>query len=71
MKYTRSRDGIMRVNLRATIRVTREEMADLSKLAKEEGEESLRQFLYQCLRDGIYAAQSRAEDDAKAMAEEE
>lgn len=65
MKYTRSRDGVRRVNLRGTIRVGKQEVADLTALAKEEGFPSLKKFLDDCLWDGIIAVKARREEDAR------
>lgn len=55
MKYTRSKDGAYRVNLHATMRVTREEVAAIRKVAKRAGHESLKDFLHWCLKQGYWA----------------
>lgn len=58
-----SKDGVRRVNLRATIRVDRDELARLNALAKTAGRK-LHEFLRDSLREGIYAEQVRQEEDA-------
>ena len=54
MKYTRSRDGEYRVNLHATMRVTREEVAEIRKWWKASGCKTLKDFLDYCLRVGYW-----------------
>lgn len=53
MKYLKSRDGIMRVTLRAEMRATAEEVHALRQRAKRRGL-SLKDYLNSCLRDGVY-----------------
>lgn len=55
MKYTLSKDGKMRATVRAAIRVTKEELADMRARAKAD-EVSLKTYLVRCLKDGLFAA---------------
>jgi len=54
MRYTRSKDGIDRVNLRAVIRVDKEEVARIRAMAKKQ-ERSLSQYLTDCVYAGLQA----------------
>ena len=54
MKYTLSQDGKMRATVRAEIRLTAEELAELRARAKAQ-EVALKQYLVRCLKDGMYS----------------
>lgn len=60
--YTKSKDGLMRANHTATVRLTREERAQLAVIAKAEGV-PLSRLLARCLHDGIACAVSAAIQD--------
>lgn len=70
MKYTKSRDGIMRANLHVTLRVTRDDYQWLAKQARHHNMR-IADFLHVCLQEGLTAEQERADDEARAAAEEE
>lgn len=62
MKYTRSNDGQMRVTLRASLRATKEDVAEFRRRAKDEGR-TLSEWLHDMLMDGIHADSARRHDD--------
>lgn len=51
-RYTESQDGVMRITLRAEIRVDRKEHEELAALASHLGI-STRELLDRCLRNGL------------------
>jgi len=66
MKYTKSRDGKLRVNLRATIRIERDDLLRMRALAKREAHDGrLSTFLHDCLYDGFHAVLARLEEDGE------
>lgn len=69
MKYTRSRDSIMRANLIATKRVTADEYQWLRKRAKVR-RQSVKAFLSGCLDEGLANEEERAREDAAVEAGE-
>lgn len=54
MKFTMSHDGKLRANLRATMRVTREELDDIRATAKASSCKTLSDFLNWCLLAGYW-----------------
>ena len=64
MKYTMSKDGELRMDIHATIRVTKDEYAELRKLAKE-AEISPGEMLDLMLENGFYnkVLEMREEDN--------
>lgn len=63
-KYTMSKDGVPRMNLHATIRVTREKAAELRALAKNGQYDSLAQMLRCCLQEGIEVERRSQENES-------
>lgn len=54
MKYTRSKDGVERTTLWTSLRVTREEYAQLKERAGRPGlNQSVHELLYACLQQGL------------------
>lgn len=62
MKYSRSRDGIMRATLHAEARMEADEVATVRKYAAKEGV-SVKEFMSQRLKDGLYGYILHARED--------
>lgn len=62
MKYTMSKDGVLRINLVATIRVEKEERARLSQRAKKQGM-TLTKYLNDCLLCGVRWDDNHEQED--------
>jgi hypothetical protein len=69
MKYTMSKDGIKRTNIWIGLRIDKEEVKRLTKLAEEDGGMVLKDWLADCLRCGMWAAEVRLDEDRAALAE--
>jgi len=61
-KFTRSKDGIDRCNVKISVRLTREELDALKEIANRT-DQKIEQVLSYSARDVIYAAFESEEDD--------
>lgn len=52
-KYTRSRDGLERMNIWTSIRVTREELADLNKKSRDLGFRNVQDYMSNSIANAI------------------
>jgi hypothetical protein len=68
-RYAMSRDGKLRCNIRAMMRLDEEEVATLESLAKEAGE-SLTTYVNHIFSEAFYSAVFRREDE-KGYSEED
>jgi len=66
-KFTRSKDGVERCEVRVTLRLSREELAELEECAALQGE-PLSVYLLECLHDGLLVDERRRDQDAESFA---
>lgn len=69
MKYIRSIDGKMRTNVTATIRLEKDELATLRRIAKHDGLK-LSRWLAKCLHEGIASLKSGYDSDMESERKE-
>lgn len=69
MKYTMSKDGTKRTNICIRLRIDKAEMERLTKLAEEDSGQTLKDWLYDCLKSGMWAAEVRLDEDRATLAE--
>lgn len=61
-KFTPSRDGVERANIRVELRLTAEEIAEFKTIANDE-DQTLRSWLRDCIWEGIHRARDGRRED--------
>jgi len=68
MKYTMSKDGVKRTNVCIKLRIDKAEVDRLTKIAEEDTGETLKDWLHDCMMQGIWAAELRVDENRAALA---